>query len=102
MSVLGTVGTVLFIVFFFGFCIFIHEFGHLLAAVWQGLHVDKFSIGFGRRLCGFRYRGIDFVVRLLPLGGYVSIPQLDPADQPKAADGRVLPFATPKARAIRK
>ena len=100
MSVLGTVGTVLFIVFFFGFCIFIHEFGHLLAAVWQGLHVDKFSIGFGRRLCGFRYRGIDFVVSLLPLGGYVSIPQLDPADQPKAADGRVLPFATPKARAI--
>lgn len=100
MSVLSTVGTILFIVFFFGFCIFIHEFGHLLAALWQGLHVDKFSIGFGKRIWGFHYRGIEFVVSMLPLGGFVSIPQLDPADQPKAADGRELPFSTPKARAI--
>lgn len=100
LNILTNIGIVLFIVFFFGFCIFIHEFGHLIAAVWQGLHVDKFSIGFGKKIWGFKYKGIDFIVSILPLGGYVSIPQLDPADQPKTEDGQVLPFSTPKARAI--
>lgn len=100
LNILNNIGIVLFIVFFFGFCIFIHEFGHLLAAVWRGLHVDKFSIGFGKKLWGFKYHGIDFVISLLPLGGYVSIPQLDPTDKPKTEDGRELPFSTPLARAI--
>ena len=38
---------VVFIVFFFGFCVGIHEFGHMIVALWQGLHVEKFSIGMG-------------------------------------------------------
>ena len=53
MNILSNIGIIIFIVFFFGFCIFIHEFGHLLAAIWQKLHVDKFSIGFGKKLWGF-------------------------------------------------
>ncbi|MBP5639318.1 MAG: site-2 protease family protein [Victivallales bacterium] len=100
MNILTNIGIIIFIVFFFGFCIFIHEFGHLLAAVWQKLHVDKFSIGFGKKIWGFKYKGIDFIISLLPLGGYVSIPQLDPTDKPKTEDGRELPFSNPKARAI--
>lgn len=99
-SILSGAGIVLFIVFFFGFCIFIHEFGHLICALWQGLYVEKFSIGFGKALFGFTIKDIKFVVSILPLGGYVSIPQLDPSDAPKKTDGTPLPFASAKARAL--
>lgn len=91
---------IIFIVFFFGFCIFIHEFGHLIAALWQGLHVEKFSIGMGPKIWGFKFRGADFVISWLPFGGYVSLPQLDPTDAPQTSDGKELPAASPRARAI--
>ena len=38
---------ILYTVFFFGFCIFIHEFGHFLVARYRGMKVERFSIGFG-------------------------------------------------------
>ncbi|MGI5923484.1 MAG: site-2 protease family protein [Lentisphaeria bacterium] len=97
---LSMIWKIIFIAFFFGFCIFIHEFGHLLAALWRGLHVEKFSIGFGKRLWGFTYRGVEFVISLLPFGGYVMLPQLDPTDEPKTSTGEALPPGKPSARAI--
>ncbi len=100
LSILSAILKIVFIVFFFGFCVFIHEFGHMVVALWRGLHVEKFSIGMGPRVCGFRWRGIDFIVSLLPFGGYVSLPQLDPTDNPKTSDGRDLKPATPAARAL--
>ena len=59
LSILDVVWKVIFIVFFFGFCIFIHEFGHMLAALWQGLYVERFSIGLGNPICRlFTWRGL--------------------------------------------
>ena len=100
MTYLANFGIILFTVFFFGFCIFIHEFGHLLAAIWQKLVVEKFSIGFGKKIWGFKKGGIEYVISWLPFGGFVSIPQLDTAETTKAADGRELPHGAPKARAV--
>lgn len=62
--------------FALGFCIFIHELGHFVAAKKRGLIADRFSIGFGPRLFGWKWKGTDFRVSLIPLGGYVSLPQL--------------------------
>jgi regulator of sigma E protease len=62
--------------FALGFSIFIHELGHFVAAKKRGLVADRFSIGFGPRLFGWHRNGTDFRVSLLPLGGYVSLPQL--------------------------
>jgi regulator of sigma E protease len=62
--------------FALGFSIFIHELGHFVAARKRGLIADRFSIGFGPRLFGWHYKGTDFRLSLLPLGGYVSLPQL--------------------------
>lgn len=59
-----------------GICVFIHEFGHYIAAKKRGLIADRFSIGFGPRLFGWHHKGTDFRISLLPLGGYVSLPQL--------------------------
>ena len=88
-------GWILLVVFFFGFSVFIHEFGHLLAAMWRGFHIEKFSIGFGHRIWGFKKNGIDFVIGWLPFGGYVQLPQLEPNDEPITPDGKLLPV--PKA-----
>lgn len=64
------------VILFFGGSIFIHELGHFLAAKWRGLQIDRFSIGFGPRLFGWKRGGVDYRVSLLPLGGYVALPQL--------------------------
>lgn len=63
-------------IFALGFCIFIHELGHFIAAKKRGLVADRFSVGFGPRLFGWDWKGTDFRVSLIPLGGYVSLPQL--------------------------
>ncbi|MBR4124852.1 MAG: site-2 protease family protein [Victivallales bacterium] len=91
---------IIFIVFFFGFCVGIHEFGHMIVALWQGLHVEKFSIGMGPKLWGFKYKGVVYQVGWLPFGGFVSLPQLDPTDTPMTSDEKPLPPASPKARML--
>jgi len=50
--------------------ILIHEFGHYLAAVLSGIRVETFSIGFGKRLFGFRRGETDYRISLIPMGGY--------------------------------
>jgi len=65
------------VILFFGASIFVHEWGHYLAARWRGLKIERFSIGFGPRLFGWKdKRGVDWRVSLFPLGGYVALPQL--------------------------
>jgi len=65
------------LILFFGGSIFIHELGHYLAAKWRKLKIERFSIGFGPRLFGWTNKdGVDFRISLLPLGGYVALPQL--------------------------
>lgn len=67
---------VVLVVLFFGGSILVHEFGHFIVAKKRGLFVPKFSIGFGPKLFGFKCKGTEFIVSLLPLGGYVTVPQL--------------------------
>ncbi len=56
-----------------GILVFIHELGHYLAARWRGVHVEIFSIGFGRPLLRWHDRvGTEWRLCLLPLGGYVK------------------------------
>lgn len=73
--------------FALGFCIFIHELGHFIAAKKRGLVADRFSIGFGPRLFGWQWRGTDFRLSLIPLGGYVSLPQLVDMGRLEGGDG---------------
>ena len=51
--------------------ILLHEAGHLIAAKWAGIPVFRFSIGFGRRLWGFKWNDTEYRVSLIPCGGYV-------------------------------
>lgn len=57
----------------FGILVLVHEFGHFWVARKTGVTVEKFSIGFGPRLFGFRSKGTEFCVSLIPLGGFVKM-----------------------------
>ena len=75
-SLFSNVWAVFLIILFFGGSIFVHELGHYLAARRRGLKVERFSIGFGPKILTWKKEGIEYCVSLLPLGGYVAIPQL--------------------------
>ncbi len=60
-------------VFVLSLLILVHEWGHFLVARRSGVRVLRFSIGFGPRLWGWRRGETDYVLSLLPLGGYVKM-----------------------------
>ncbi|MGF1483199.1 MAG: RIP metalloprotease RseP [Opitutales bacterium] len=77
LSLFTNIWGILMVLVFFGGSIFVHELGHYLAARWRGAKVERFSIGFGPRLFGWTDKnGVDWRISLLPLGGYVALPQL--------------------------
>ena len=68
------------VVLVLGVMILIHELGHFLAAKWFGVRVEVFSIGFGKRLWGWRRGDTDYRISLLPLGGYVKMAGENPGE----------------------
>ena len=56
-----------------GFLVFFHELGHFLAAKLFGVKVESFSLGFGPALLHKKFRGTDYRLSLLPLGGYCGM-----------------------------
>jgi regulator of sigma E protease len=64
-----------------GIIIFVHELGHYLAAKIFGVRVLVFSLGFGKRIWGFRRGDTDYRVSFIPLGGYVSFFGQDPSER---------------------
>ncbi len=65
--------TLLAFLFVIGILVFIHELGHFLIAKWKGVRVEKFSLGFGKKILGFRRGETEYLVSVLPLGGYVKM-----------------------------
>ncbi len=89
MKIVNILPFVLFAVFFFGFCVFIHELGHFLAAKWRGMHINAFSLGF-KKAWGKTYNGVDYRIGWLPFGGYVDLPQIDSSGDALDQDGKPL------------
>jgi regulator of sigma E protease len=56
-----------------GVLIFVHELGHFMTAKLMDIEVPRFSIGFGPKVIGFRRGETEYVLSLLPLGGYVKM-----------------------------
>ena len=56
-----------------GFVIFFHELGHFLLAKWNGVKVEKFSIGFGPPLIRWRGEETEYALSAFPLGGFVKM-----------------------------
>ena len=78
MEILVTVLYIIICVLLFALAILIHEFGHFIVALKLGLRVEAFSIGFGTALWKRKINGVEYRISAIPLGGYVSIPDVDP------------------------
>ena len=85
-----------------GLLIAVHEWGHYRMAVACGVKVLRFSVGFGKVLLRYKPRrqrpgqDTEFVIGLLPLGGYVRM--LDEREAPVPPEERHLAFNTQPLR----
>ena len=73
-----------------GVMILIHEWGHYAAAKFFKVRVEVFSIGFGKRLLGFRRGETDYRISAIPLGGYVKMSGENPMDERTGDPGEFL------------
>ena len=70
--------------------IVLHEYGHMRVALWSGMKVRRFFVGFGPTLWSVRRGGIEYGLKAIPLGGFCDIAgmtaydRLPPEDEPKA------------------
>ena len=62
------------------FLIFFHELGHFLMARLVGVKVEVFSIGFGKKLVCKNFKGTNWCISAVPLGGYVQMKGQDDSD----------------------
>lgn len=53
--------------------IVVHEWGHFITAKRAGIGVERFSLGFGPKLFSRVFNGTEFLLCLIPLGGYVKM-----------------------------
>jgi len=76
---MGTVLTVIFyaviMILVFGVLIFIHEFGHFFTARRCGVAIKEFAVGMGPTLFSWKSKKYEtkYALRLLPIGGFVSM-----------------------------
>ncbi len=60
----------------------LHEIGHFAAARACGVTVSEFGLGWGRRLAGVRVLGVDYAVRVWPMGAYVRLSMAELQSRP--------------------
>jgi len=85
-----SLSTIVAVAVVLGFMILIHEFGHYAAAKLFKVRVEVFSIGFGKRLLGFRRGETDYRISAIPLGGYVKMSGENPMDERTGDPGEFL------------
>ncbi|MDL2253427.1 site-2 protease family protein [Ruminococcaceae bacterium OttesenSCG-928-I18] len=64
---------ILVAVLVFGAVIFIHELGHFLFAKKSHIKVNEFALGMGPTLFSFKKGETKYALRVLPIGGFVSM-----------------------------
>ena len=57
----------------FSAALVLHEMGHFFAARACKVPVSEAALGWGPKIFGFRFNGVDYQFRLWPLGAYVRM-----------------------------
>jgi len=83
--------TILATLIVLGVLIFVHELGHFVAARSVGIRVERFSIGLGPRVWGYRRGDTEYVLSAIPLGGYVKMGGMDDEVMAKIEGGDTPP-----------
>ena len=60
--------------------VFFHELGHYSAGKFFGVHIERFSVGFGKVLTRTHFWNTEWVFSAIPLGGYVKMKGQNDAD----------------------
>lgn len=94
---IGFIISALKIIILLGFLIFIHELGHFLVAKLCKVKVNEFAIGFGPILFSKQGKETIYRLRLIPLGGFVSMEGEETRSEERGAFNKV---SIPKRIAI--
>jgi regulator of sigma E protease len=72
-----------FLLAFLGFALLIilHELGHFFAAKAVGMRVERFSLFFPPLIARHRRGDTEYAIGAIPLGGYVKITGMNPAEE---------------------
>lgn len=69
MSFINIIGALLA----FSLLVLVHELGHFTLAKLNGVAVEEFSIGMGPKIWGFKKGETEYVIKILPIGGYIKM-----------------------------
>ncbi len=75
-----SIGSVLYVAAGIGLVIFFHELGHFAVAKWCNVSVERFSIGFGPVIWRVKWGETEYVLSIVPFGGYVKMLGQDDID----------------------
>ena len=102
MAVLSFLFYLLITVLLMGVLVFVHELGHYLTARACHVTIYEFSIGMGKRLAGFTSKktGIQYSLRLFPVGGYVSMAGEDETKEGEENDPNTFNKKSPWQRIV--
>jgi regulator of sigma E protease len=89
-NISSAITAILSVTLVLGIMIFVHEWGHFMAAKLAGIRVDVFSFGFGPRLFGVKRGDTDYRLSALPFGGYVRMAGDNPIEERTGADYEFL------------
>ena len=65
--------TIVFAILIFSFLIFIHEFGHFIAAKLSGVQVNEFALFMGPAILKWKRGETQYSIRCIPIGGYCAM-----------------------------
>lgn len=75
----------------FSVLIIVHELGHFLMAKANGVKVEEFSLGMGPKLFSIKGKETVYLIKALPIGGYVKML----GDEGESTDPRAFNFKSP-------
>lgn len=79
---------IVIMVFGLALSIGLHEFGHLIPAKLFGVRVPHWAVGFGPRLYAKKFGETEYSLRLIPLGGFITLIGMYPPAKPGTDDSR--------------
>ena len=88
--------TIIIFILVLGTIVFVHELGHFIFAKLMGVYVYEFSIGMGPKLFHYKKKNgeTEYCIRLIPIGGFVSLAGEDADDNKTIPEDRKL-YAKP-------
>ncbi len=72
-SLLSNISSTAIFIIVLSILIIVHEWGHFITAKRLGFKVEEFSLGFGPKLFSCMHNGTEYMIKLIPLGGYVKM-----------------------------